>query len=315
MNDQSQDYLGPYIIGFGEFYSKIVDAEYCYSLSKNEFRLLLKFAGTIDRTGYRANLSDIKMHKLETWAEMCRVGKTHMSRSFRSLKELEIIEPVKVGKRNYHRFHPNFVQAIFSGQMFVVIREKDAKKKIDSYQTGQLSELATLAGSQRPSNILKDEIGDNTEDSYQTGQPYVTKPGNHMLPNRVTDSYQTGQLALYIEGFSSKISLPPITPSSIPSDPQPVDNVDNFIPSNESTANLVDSFRSNNSIKDMCRDDLLKWVDDRISNGSSLDLMETFFLGTFGRDYDRKAMAKDFMMLQILHEQSHSPSTAENQSP
>ena len=220
MTNESQAHYGPYIVSFGEFFTKLVDAEYYYSLSKNEYRLLLKFCGTIDRSSYRANLSDIKTHKTETWAKACKVAKTHVSRSFRALKDLEIIDTVKVGVRHHHRLHPKFIDAIM-GEMKMVERTKPVKKKKHSYQTGQLSKT--------PADTSQNVISvDNFDDSYQTGQLTVTKPGNKELPNRVTDSYQTGQLASNIEDFPTDISLSTFTPRSIPPDPQPVDNGDIF---------------------------------------------------------------------------------------
>lgn len=195
---------GPHFMSFGEFITKIIEAERCYSLSLSENRLLMKYANTLDRTKYRVNLEEIKLHKLETWATMCNVDKTNMSRTFRTLKELGIFVSVKIGVRTYYRFHDDFIQAL-RGQMVVKARLKLVRK-----------------------DPRVDQKVDNSVESCHGRQQTVVTVDNNELSRLTTDSCHGRQLAL-IEEIPSQISLLPDShPSSIPSRPAPVDNVDNL---------------------------------------------------------------------------------------
>lgn len=236
--DNSKEIFGPHIISFGNLMSRIADADYFYSLSRSERRLLDKFALSLDRKKYRVCLEEIRFNKTETWAEMTRMAVPHVSRAFRALQDLKILHAEEVGRRKHYRFHDSFIQLMY-GQFVLVERQKDDRKSKTVTKPGN-KQTPSHGAEEGPSHACQFvKSGDKIDDSYQTGQQTVTKPGNKQLPNRVTNSYQTGQHALYIEELPPKNSLLPPLLVEVPPDPQAVENVDNSRPDTDPVGSIL----------------------------------------------------------------------------
>lgn len=203
MANDSKIVYGPHYMSFGELMTKISDVDYFYSLNKSERMLLDKFILSLYRKKYAVYLEEVRFTKAKTWAELTRSLEVNVSRTFKALKDMQILHSLKVGARVHYRLSDAFIQLLHT-EFVMIDRLKVSRKKKDEHV----------------------KTGDKTEETYPPGYLTVIPPDNYYLSPRITNSYPPGQVAL-IEEFSPKSSLPPIHFVEVPPDPQPVDNVDN----------------------------------------------------------------------------------------